>query len=605
MRRGLPLLPLLIAPVLLLRDGLASGRFLGQPFGEGWGHLYSVGQAVRWLGGGAWPGRADLLAYPDGMGFWPVDPLVTGLGAMVAGLGGGGATAIAAGWMTAVLLLLFTAGLGGWVLARTAGAGPWAATAAGLGLQLHPYLLRSAQDGVVEVLALGMLAAVGAAALYALRHPGRRAWVLLLVAGLAVAAASPYYAVYAVIYWVALAPWMLWRGRRTPWLRVGLVLGLAFGLVAAPLLVAESGPGGRLDPRFQSGGFQLAPQNPVLMAVDGSLAPAPARLVRPARPLQDERKPTESWRDLRPLQSFPGGLVCALALGLGLLSRRGRPWALLALALFALGAGPQLLMRTLVPRAPVHWSPLQELLQLLPLTRQLGNAQRLVVLYVLPALVGGACALGERARWALLLATATLAEALLVLPGLRFATTDVDVDAAVLAALDGPTVTFPVGDPPLWCGRAPPQTRPFPGRAPRPARGRRLWPRAAARRSGAGGHPGSLGPRPRGRPGRRRGGGGRPARAGPGRVHPPAAALRDPGARPAASLADPGPRPLGRAAGEQRLGGGVRAGGPLAPLPGSAGPPNRWCRASGGAGAPAASRGKGTNRCEGGGGPPP
>jgi hypothetical protein len=96
-------------------------------------------------------------------------------------------------------------------------------------------------------------------------------------------------------------------------------------------------------------------------------------------------------------------------------------------------------------------------LQLLPLTRQLGNAQRLVVLYLLPALAGGAAALGPRARWAPILAVAALLEAMLVMPGLRLATTPVDVDTEVLAAVDGPTVTFPAGDPPVWCARAAPK----------------------------------------------------------------------------------------------------------------------------------------------------
>jgi hypothetical protein len=456
-RRCLPILPLLIAPVLLLRDGLERGRFLGQSFGEGWGHLFTVGQTARWLGGEALPGKADLLAFPGGMPFWPVDPLVTGLGAVVARAVGGGAPGIATGLMVAVLTLLILAGIGGWTLARAAGAGPWAATAAGLGVQLHPYLLRSGQDGVIEVLALGLLASLGAAAVHAQRHPGRRAWALLALAGAATAAASPYFAVYAALTWAVLLPWLRWRGGAMTWIRIGLVLALVFGLVAAPLLMAERGPGGRLDPGFSAGGFQLAPQASVLVAEDGSLSPAPRRLVEPPSPRADARTPLESWRDLRLLQSFPGGLTCALALGLALCSRRGRPWALLALVLFALGAGPQLVVRTLAPRAPLHISPLQELLQLLPLTRQLGNAQRMVVLYLLPALAGGAVALGARARWAALLAGAAVVESLLVMPGLRYATTSVDVDTRVLAALDGPTVTFPVGDPPLWCGRAPPK----------------------------------------------------------------------------------------------------------------------------------------------------
>jgi hypothetical protein len=99
---------------------------------------------------------------------------------------------------------------------------------------------------------------------------------------------------------------------------------------------------------------------------------------------------------------------------------------------------------------PVLASPLQEILQRLPVTGQLGNAQRLVVLYALPALVAGAVACGSAAARALGLGLAVLAELALVLPGLRLATTPVAVDPAVLAAVTGPAVTFPDGDPPLW-----------------------------------------------------------------------------------------------------------------------------------------------------------
>jgi hypothetical protein len=461
-RRSLPLLVLLLVPAILLRGSLAAGHFPGQVFGEGWGRLFAAGQVARWLTGEAPPGHGDLLNHPDGMAFWPVDPLTTLGSALLQLFGGGGPAAGAAALTVTVFLLLALCGWAAWLLARSLGAGPWSACTAAVALQLHPYLLRSAADTITEVLALGPLLLLGAAALHAWRGGARR-WWLLGAAMLATALTSPYYAIYALVAWVALAPWVLWRRAWRPWLALAGVMVVAGSLAAAPLLLAEAGPDGRLDERFEGGGFQLAPSGQVLLSPQGTLGPAPRPTptggAGPTSAVAAERMGPPGapapWRWV--LHRFPGGLACGLALVMGLVCRRSRPWALLALGMFAVGAGPPLVKHALAPGPSDISSPLQELLQLLPLTSRLGNAQRLVVLYVVPALLAGGIATAARWPWALLLACTALAEGLLVFPALRLPTCDVDVDSSILAAVHGPVVTFPNGDPPTWNPRAPPK----------------------------------------------------------------------------------------------------------------------------------------------------
>jgi len=461
-RRFLPLLPLTILPAVLLRGSLVPGHVPGQSFGEGWGRLFAMGQVGRWLSGDAPPGRADLLAFPDGAPFWPIDPLTSGVAASLDLLLGGTPTAGAAALSLAVLLLVVTTGMAGWWLARRLGAGPWGACAAAAALQLHPFLLRSAGDGIVEVLALGPLLLLGVCA-HALWHGGdRRWWAGAAAAMLATAACSPYFAVYGMILWLAIAPWAGWKGPGRRWLGLGAVLLAAAALAAAPLLWAEGGEGGRLDDRYRGGGYQQAPPGLVIADTEGRLRPAPR--VPPGggagptshRAAKDRGGAEAPSRAVWLLHRFPGGLTCLLALGLGLAVRRARPLAVLAVIMFAAGAGPPLLEHALSPGPGAVTSPLQEALQLVPLGDRLGNAQRLVLLYALPALIAGAVA---ATRWpaALALVALALGEGLLITPGLRLASVDVNVDSEILAALEGPTVTFPVGDPPTWNPAAAPK----------------------------------------------------------------------------------------------------------------------------------------------------
>jgi hypothetical protein len=465
MRRTLPLLPLILLPLILLRGGLAPGSFPGQPFGEGWGRLFAMGQVSRWISLETTIGSGDLLAYPDSKPFWPIDPLSTGVGAVFRLLAGGGPEASAAALGLTFLLLLTLTGLGAWLLARSLGAGPWSACAVGMVLQLHPYLLRNAADSVTEVLALGPALLLGAAAVHAWRGGRHRGW-LLGAAGLATALTSPYYAVYATLVWGLLIPWALWRRSGARWLAGGAVLLVAGGLAAAPLLWAERGPEGRMAERFADGGFQLAPSGQVILALDGTQHPArPGRgAARRGGAASQDGPATQGGPPplpLRLIQRFPGGLACALALILGLITRRSRPLALLALALFATGAGPQLISHTLALKGEPAPAVLQTLLGALPLTDRLGNVQRMVLLYAIPALLAGGIATRGRGGWVALLALLALGEAWLNMPWLRLPATEVSVDSQLLAAVRGPVVTFPVGDAPVWNANAAPKRNLF------------------------------------------------------------------------------------------------------------------------------------------------
>ncbi len=463
MRRSLPLLPLALAPVVLLRGSLAPGRIPGQPFGEGWGHLFAMGQLGRWLCGEARLGQADLLAYPDGMRFWPVDPLTTLLASSLDIIAGRSAHGGAAALSVTVLLLVTLTGVGAWLLARSLGAKPWAASAAALAIQLHPFLLRSASDTIVEVLALGPLLILGALAVRLWENVTPRRLLASALAMLATALCSPYYAIYAMILWAALLPWAMWRRKTPRWLGLGGVLLVAGALAAAPLLWAESGPGGRMDERFGGGGFQLSPSGQVLLSERGAIEPAPRSVRGPgpgptsvrAAGHSGEQGTPPAWMWLA--RRFPGGLCCMVALLMGLAVRRSRPLAVLALVMFALGAGPPLIRHAMTPGPSDVSSPLQELLQLLPMTDRIGNAQRLVLLYALPALVAGGVAAASRWPLAVLLGAVAIAESWMIMPALRLPHTEISVDTALLEQIDGPVVTFPMGDPPTWNPQATPK----------------------------------------------------------------------------------------------------------------------------------------------------
>lgn len=463
MRRSLPLLPLVLIPAVLLRGSFESGHFPGQPFGEGWGRLFAMGQLSRWLTGVTAPGHTDLLAHPTGMRFWPVDPLTTLVASTIDLATGNGAASGAMALSVTVALLILLTGLGAWRLARDLGATPWAACAAAMALQLHPYLLRSAADTIVEVLALGPLLLLGAQAARLWQGTGRHPLLWAWGATLATALCSPYYAIYAVILWAAMLPWALWHRAGPRWLGLGGAMLVAGALAAAPLLWAEGGPGGRLDERFGGGGFQLAPAGQVLLSESGHVSPAPrssrgpgqgpTSLVAAQRSSPDGAPAPWMWL----LRRFPGGLSCLVALCMGLAVRRTRLLALLALAMFLLGAGPPLLKHALAPGPSDAWSPLQELLQLLPVTDRMGNAQRLVLLYALPALIAGGVAAAARWPMALLLAITALVEGWMIMPTLGLPATSISIDAAVLDQVRGPVVTFPNGDPPTWNPHAAPK----------------------------------------------------------------------------------------------------------------------------------------------------
>lgn len=454
-RRGAPSLALaahLAVALLLCRASLASDRLPGVELGEAWGRVFVTAQVSRWLKGEAVVGDADLLAWPEGMAFWPVDPLLQLIAAPLSWLLGD-----LSAYVAATVITLTLAGFGAAVLGRQLGAGWLIAGAAGVAVQLSPTVIRHASDAVLEALALGPAALAAAAILRAARHP-RSGLGLVALSVLACAATSPYLAVYLLLLSVLILPLF-----RLPWARLGAILlsaGLAAALAAAPVLATELGPRGRLGPGFSEGGFRLNPGERVLPSGDRPVPrQAPTRGVhnslgpRPEGPRPPARPP---W-GLTFAQRVPGGATLLLVSLLGLLSRRSRPVAALALLVLALGPDPWISARFFHPDLPRWDGPMAELFRRLPLLSSLGNATRLVGLFAILAAATASRLPGPPALVALLLVGLAAGEAALRLPGLALPSTPVEVPAGLLEPLDGPTVFFPSGDPPSWHPRVAPK----------------------------------------------------------------------------------------------------------------------------------------------------
>jgi hypothetical protein len=442
------LLPGLLAATLalvLVRPGLESGVLLGSASGEAAGRLYVTAQVTRWLSGTAAWGHGDLLAWPTGRPFWPVDPLVQVFEVPAAALFG------AEGGLTAVIaLLLAVGGFGAARLARHAGAGAVSAVAALVLVQLSPFMLRNLDDAVVEVLAIGMAALAALATRRAVQSPSAsRAWTALAAVA-ALAWISPYYVVYLALAWTMTLPWSARRHPRGV-STVAAVGALACILAVAPLLLTESGDGGRLGPDW-TGGYRLQPA-PLVDNAGHAVRVGPPPLRRGAAHAGGGR----TWLSAvvpptveRAVRRFPGGLALALAALIGLAGRRSRPWSVLALVFLLLGPGPGLVLRAL--RIPGMEPPalLPRLLESLPLTSAMGNPGRMLAAWTLLAATAGAVALRRRPWVAVALALLAFGEASLNQPRLAARAFRSGMSSTVLNALDGPTIVFPSGDPPSW-----------------------------------------------------------------------------------------------------------------------------------------------------------
>lgn len=439
----------LALPTLLLREALAAGWVAGRDLGETWGRLFAAGQVARWFQGACTPGLADLLNHPSGQPFWPVDPVTTGLMALVAAAAPDPARALPVAFGVAMGALWLLAGWCPWRLARTLGASPLAALAAGLLVQAHPYLLQNADDGVLEVLAVGPAAMTVEAVIRCWRAPGPRTALRVLLATLLLAGTGPYFAVYLVIGLVPAVPVAtLLQRRDRPLHRLLFLVPLAVagGLSLAPMLATEGGPHGRLGPAWSHAGYHEAPGERGVLDPSGALLPVPP----PPPPTELGRgAPPPTWH--RFLLRLPGGAAVCLAGLLGLLRRRSAPWAVLGLLLFGLGPGPVLVERAYHLGDPGTGAPvlLQELLRPLPVAGALGNPQRLIVAWALLAAMAGALACG-RSRWVpALLAAAAVGNLAVARPDLRVTRTPLPPDPRSLD-LRGPLVVFPNGDPPVW-----------------------------------------------------------------------------------------------------------------------------------------------------------
>lgn len=422
--------PTRLAPILLaipaawsVHAGLGTGRVVGLPWGEVWGRLYVTGQTARWLQGTP-PGWADLLDAPAGRPFWPVDPLVQLVSVPLAAVLGAPTA-----WAVGLGLLIWLAGVGGYAAARSMGAPVAGALACGLLLEWNPYVLRHAAEGVTEAVAVGPLALAAAAAVR-----GRLGWFAATVA--LVCGTSPYHAIYGAVALLLAFP-ALDRQRWVRLVSIGLGVGIVFAL---PLLIAESGPDGRLA---WSGGYGLAPERLVRIEADG-LVPVPPPLVVTGGEVG--RAGHSLVR--QGLVGWPGGVAVTLVLLAGLVREHTR--AVAAVALVWLGLGPGWAAAPHAAGVEASISPLAWALGALPGLDRLGNPIRLVVVPIVAAtLVGG----GLLARWPRAwptVAAGALVVGMLELPPLALPSVDPETPTELFAAVDGPTSTFPSGDPPAW-----------------------------------------------------------------------------------------------------------------------------------------------------------
>ncbi len=409
---------LLVSALVLLRSSLRIDAVPGVGLGESWGRLFVTAQVQRWISGASPFGHADLLAWPGGQPFWPVDPAVQLMAVPLSVLLGP-----AAGLTVVTVALVWLAGTGPAWLCRRLGATPLGALAGGLLVQWHPLMLRNLHDLVLEVAAIGV-AALAVGAIHAALHDRRR--LLAVGAGvLAVAATSPYFAVYLALGCAMAAP--LTRRRRA-WVGIAAASAVACGLALAPLAAFEGGSGGRLDPQ-RAGEYRLAP-SPLLRAP-------------PPRP-----PPPRARSPLDVVRRFPGGVTAGAATLAGLAHPVARPWAGLAAGFFVAGPGLTQARRQLTGPGGHSGGLIGAGLSRLPLTKHLGNPGRSMAAFVLLAGVAGGVALrGPLAVGALI---AVALEAMVSLPGLELPATDISIDPQIAAAVEGPLIVFPSGDPPVW-----------------------------------------------------------------------------------------------------------------------------------------------------------
>jgi hypothetical protein len=444
-------------PLLFVRNSLSVGFFPGLSFGESWGRLFVSREVGRWLGGEAPVGVADLLEI-SGRPFWPVDASVSCLVACMSKLLGGTPIADAAGLTFAVFLLFFLAGLGPWLLARTFRATAPGSLVAGIVAQAHPYLLLNAEDGILEALAIGVAALAAACFLSFFERRTFLRLFAVAAGALILGCTSPYLEVYLAAPAFVFAACRAVRGSwKTSVMAVG-AMALGSCLAAAPLLATESGQGGRLGPSYSASGYHPAPGDLGLFVDNGHYKVVDRRsldVVPRGAPPYDTSS-ASSWT----LQSFPDrlprGIACGILLLAGLVHKRSRLVAGTALAFLVAGPGPVLLARALDPKSHFDIVPIQILLQHLPLLQSLGNPQRMVLVYVLFAAVGGAAAIG---RWRFVppLILLTLLEAWISLPGLDLPATQVDADVALLSEAASPAIFLPLGDGPVWNPAMPPK----------------------------------------------------------------------------------------------------------------------------------------------------
>lgn len=393
-----------------LSDAVWGDRF------DAWTTLWLMGH----LGQGGGMGQSTEILFPIGYEMWSfghVGVQAMGLPLLALGLS-----------VTATYNLLLLASLAGSALAAHAlghhlSKSHWGGVVAGAIFAFCPMLYGEMRAGCLELVAAFTLPLVALAALRLLDKPTwqRAAWLsgALVLAG----PLNWYYLAFSALFLVGLGLWRLSQGGQSRWTGLGWMTAacaLALAVLSPLILQARQETPSRppLDQSVLSAQAALDAQ-----AVTDGTRPLmeldePALLLADSMQVLVNSTTLKSWSELgfpsNPLESTPGLLAVALGLwGLWAAGRRGRPWALLALAFSLLTLGPYLRWNADLPMA--EWSqtwalPYLALYNELPFFSKVYRPYRLGLVAVLCMGALAATGIGRRPKsWVLAPVLALLA----------------------------------------------------------------------------------------------------------------------------------------------------------------------------------------------------
>ncbi|MFT5582738.1 MAG: hypothetical protein ACI9VR_000314 [Cognaticolwellia sp.] len=393
-----------------LNDAVWGDRF------DAWTTLWLMGH----LGQGGGMGLTTEILFPIGYEMWSfghVGVQLLGLPLIAMGL------SVTTTYNLLILASLAGSGLAGHALGRHLSGGHWGGLVAGSLFAFCPMLYGEMGAGCLELVAAFTLPLVLLAALRLLDKPTwqRAAWLCaaLLLAG----PLNWYYLAFSALLLVGLGSWRVTQGGQTRWSGLGWMAGacaLAMALLSPLILKARQETPSR--PPLDSQVLTVQAAQDAQAVSDGTRPlmelDEPALLLADSVQVLVNSTTLKSWSELgfpsNPLESTPGLLAVAMGIwGLWAAGKRGRPWALLALAFCILTLGPYPRWNADLPMA--QWSqtwplPYLALYNELPFFSKVYRPYRLGLVAVLCLSALAATGLGRRPKsWMLAPVLALLA----------------------------------------------------------------------------------------------------------------------------------------------------------------------------------------------------